>query len=294
MLILKALRDLNVMKNILYRELPQSISVLGGLLHILQNNACHLKMCVDSWPTFTTAICYRNIQDFSSSGGEDDGGLGAVPDICTVFTKDPDALRRLLVHPGVINWRDGLTFRSMPSSLIDLIKELASHNGLDLTDYGGYKIIMHHSPEKIASWQGKGLKLPISTLDESHAELVSSHLFYGGNVHTLNSIRACIRHLPNLCVKDGNGRPVSWVLSDELSEMRMAFALPEYRRAGHAQALTQAMVMKLSSMGLPIYGHVHEMNQPSLNLLHSLGFSLCSDREMVSFQSICRDKGSPV
>lgn len=36
--------------------------VLGGVLHILHNNSYHLEMCVDSWPTFSTAICYRQKQ----------------------------------------------------------------------------------------------------------------------------------------------------------------------------------------------------------------------------------------
>ncbi|KAL6119789.1 uncharacterized protein ACO6RY_04295 [Pungitius sinensis] len=54
--------------------------VLRAVLHILHNNLCHLEVCVDSWPTFTTAICYRQKQHFTSSSGR-------IPDICTVFTK---------------------------------------------------------------------------------------------------------------------------------------------------------------------------------------------------------------
>ncbi|KAK9515967.1 hypothetical protein VZT92_026563 [Zoarces viviparus] len=49
------------------------------------------------------------------------------------------------------------------------------------------------------------------------------------------------------------GRPVSWMLSDELCELRMAFTLPEFRRGGHLLALSLAL---MSSVGLPVYCHV--------------------------------------
>ncbi|XP_077375724.1 glycine N-acyltransferase-like protein [Festucalex cinctus] len=83
MIILKAFKDLMLMKNILYRERPQSINVLGGLLHILQNNTFQLKMCVDSWPTFSTAICYRQNQIGS--------GFGEIPAKYSIFSKNQDS-----------------------------------------------------------------------------------------------------------------------------------------------------------------------------------------------------------
>lgn len=55
----------------------------------------------------------------------------------------------------------------------------------------------------------KVLPLPISILDESHAELVDTHLPYGGNEESLNHVRACIHHLPNHCVTDEKGQPVT-------------------------------------------------------------------------------------
>ncbi|KAK1898571.1 putative glycine N-acyltransferase-like protein 1B [Dissostichus eleginoides] len=154
MIILKAFKDLTLMKNILDRELPQSITVLGGVLHILHNNPCHPEMCVDSWPTFTIAICYRQKQvahrdkenlrappewpldvyvclymkRFSSSSSSSSSS-GMIPDICTVYTKNPDTLRSLLLNERVVNWRNGLIFRGIPSSHCLLIKELASLSG---------------------------------------------------------------------------------------------------------------------------------------------------------------------
>ncbi|XP_010789083.1 glycine N-acyltransferase-like [Notothenia coriiceps] len=91
------------------------------------------------------------------------------------------------------------------------------------------------------------LPLPISILEKSHAELVDTHLPYGGSQESLDHVRACIRHLPNLCVSDEEGRPVSWMLSDELCELRMAYTLPQHRRAGHLLALSRALMRRMSS-----------------------------------------------
>ncbi|XP_051280184.1 glycine N-acyltransferase-like protein 2 [Dicentrarchus labrax] len=282
MIILKAVKDLTLMKNILRRDLPHSITVLGGVLHILHNNSCHLEMCVDSWPTFTTAICYRQKQHFGSSSG-------VIPDICTIFTKNPATLRGLLLNERVVHWRNGLIFRGIPSSHCHLIKELASLSGLDITEYGGYNTFIHQIPEN-TDWQENVFPLPISVLDESHAELVDAHLPYGGSQESLNHVRACIRHLPNHCVTDEKGRPVSWMLSDELCELRMAYTLTQYRRAGHLLALSLVLIRRMISVGLPVYCHVHQQNQATINAVTSLGFDACPSMENISVLLICKDR----
>ncbi|GLD45948.1 glycine N-acyltransferase-like protein 2 [Lates japonicus] len=263
--------------------------VLGGVLHILHNNPCHLELCVDSWPTFTTAICYRQKQRFSSSSSSSSSSFGVIPDICTIFTKNSETLRSLLLDERVINWRSGLIFRGIPSSHCHLIRELAALSGLDITEYGGYDTFIHHNPENM-DWQEKVLPLPISILDESHAELVDTHLPYGGNQESLNHVRACIHHLPNHCVTDEKRGPVSWMLSDELCELRMAYTLPEYRRAGHLLALSLALIRRMSSVGLPVYCHVSQYNQATINAVTSLGFSVCPSVEKISVLLMCKDR----
>uniref|UniRef100_A0A3B4TY53 Glycine N-acyltransferase-like protein n=1 Tax=Seriola dumerili TaxID=41447 RepID=A0A3B4TY53_SERDU len=177
----------------------------------------------------------------------------------------------------------------LPSSHCDLIKELATLSGLDITEYGGYNTFIHYSPEN-TDWQEKVLLLPVSILDESHAELVDTHLPYGGNQDSLNHVRACIRHLPNHCVMDEEGRPASWMLSDELCELRMAYTRPEYRRAGHLLALSLALIRRMSSLGLPVYCHVSQHNQAVINAVTSLGFSACPSIEKISVLLICKDR----
>ncbi|KAF7657899.1 hypothetical protein LDENG_00020900 [Lucifuga dentata] len=132
------------------------------------------------------------------------------------------------------------------------------------------------------------LLTPISVLDESHAELVDRYLPYGGSQES--HVKACIRHLPNHCVMNEKGQPVSWMLSDELCELRMAFILPENRRAGHLLALSLALIRRMSSMGLPVYCHVHQQNQTTINAVRTLGFSPCPSMEKISVLLICKDR----
>uniref|UniRef100_A0A8C9X8A8 Glycine N-acyltransferase-like protein n=1 Tax=Sander lucioperca TaxID=283035 RepID=A0A8C9X8A8_SANLU len=218
--------------------LCSAFQVLGGALHILHNNLCHLEMCVDSWPTFTTAICYRQ----KHSEG--------IPDICTVFTKNPETQRSLLLNERVVNWRNRLIFRGSVAELsIRMVHVVSTKNKL-------HKIF-------------QVFPLPISILNESHVELVDTHLPYGGSQESLNHVRLCIRHLPNHCVTDEKGRPVSWMLSNELCELRMAYILPEYRRAGHLLALSLALIRRMGSVGLPVYCHVNQQNQATINAVTS-------------------------
>ncbi|XP_068604228.1 glycine N-acyltransferase-like [Brachionichthys hirsutus] len=280
MIILKDLKHIILMKDMLQRELPHSISVLGGVMHILQNNLLHGELCVDSWPTFNTVIYYHQQNRFSSSSCPD------IHDMCTFYTTNPESLRRLLLDKRTINWRSGLTFRDVPAQLRPLIVELASLHGLKITERRVYNTFIHQDPENIGK-QKEEFPLPVSILDESHAELVDKHLTYGGSQDSINYIRACLRHLPNQCVMNENGQPVSWMLSDELSQLRMAFTLPENRRTGCFRALTLALVHRMSSMGLPIYCQIHPENEPSINIFTTLGFTACL--ENISAILTCTD-----
>ncbi|XP_067095223.1 glycine N-acyltransferase-like [Osmerus mordax] len=222
MIILKAVKELSVLRNILYKDLTQSVTVLGGVLHILHNNPCHLELCVDSWPIFSTVICYRRKQAI----------INCLPDICTIFTLSPDTLRTMLLETRIVNWKNGLTFRGRGTP---------------------YLIPVKKHP------------LKISSLDVSHAELVDRHLPYGGTQESVS-----IHHLPNVCVTQDREQPVSWMLSDELCELRMAYTFPEYRRSGHLMALSAALMRKVCAMGLPVYCHVNRENHPSMTAVTSL------------------------
>ncbi|XP_049575021.1 glycine N-acyltransferase-like isoform X2 [Syngnathus scovelli] len=262
MIILEAFKDLTLMKNILHRELPQSINVLGGLHHILRNNVFQLKMCVDSWPTFSTAICYHQNQIGSS--------FVELPSKYSIFSKNQDTLRSLLSDDKLVKWKNGIEF-GVSNHHSEIVREIASLRGLHVEEDGGYHSYINYSPEKL-DMPEKTSTLATSTLNESHAELVVQQLPYGGS-EEINRVKAYIQHLPNCCVVDEKGHPVSWLLTDELNEMRMAYTQPKYRRKGHFRDMMHTLIRQRISEGLPVYCHMHKDNAAAIGFANKAGFT---------------------
>ncbi|XP_061743009.1 glycine N-acyltransferase-like [Nerophis ophidion] len=259
MKILKACTDLLLMKTILSRELPQSVYVLGGLCHILGGNTFQLKMCVDSWPTFSTAVCYRQNQDLGSGSS-----LGDLPDVYSVFSKNvysvfsknQDSLRRLLANDNVFKWGKNLEFK-VESCHHEILKEITPLRGLRDAS-GGSLVYIHHSPDTFPSCASEP---EIGTLSECHAELVVAHLPYVSNRRYVHQVRRYIKHLPSYCVLDRKKQPASWLLTDEFNELRMAYTRPEYRHAGLQRHLFARMVRERISAGIPVYSGTHKDNE---------------------------------
>ncbi|XP_068506555.1 glycine N-acyltransferase-like [Syngnathus scovelli] len=264
MIILKAFKDLTLMKNILHQDLPQSISVLGGLHHILQRNVFQLKLCVDSWPTFSTAICYRQNQI--------GGSFKEINEKYSIFSKSQNSLRRLLTDDKLqIKWRNGLEF-DVANHHSQIIREIASLRGFHVKEHGGHHSYIHYNPEKL-NISEKTSTLATSTLNESHVELVAQQLSFGGKKENFNRIEAYIKHLPNCCVVDEKGHPVSWLLTDEFNSLRMSYTQPKYRRYGHLQHMMLTLVRQRISEGLPVYCHLHKDNAAPIGLANKAGFT---------------------
>ncbi|XP_066546830.1 glycine N-acyltransferase [Amia ocellicauda] len=262
MLILQSAKYLVALKSMLHRELPWSVSVYGGLLHIMNNNRCHLEMCVDSWPDFSTVICRRQKRVLSSHHK-------MLPNLCTLFTKDVASMRMMLMD-GVIDCKGDMIISAVPSSCCGLIQEIASSNGMEVENVN---ICIQNNPKYIECGRSD-LASKVSSLNVSHAELVCSRFAYGGNELTRNHVRSCIHNFPSCCILDEGGNPVSWSLMDELYSIRMAFTLPEYRKQGYMKTVTAALVNKANSLGLPVYCHVLNSNTASLNLVKCVGLTI--------------------
>ncbi|MBN3315095.1 GLYL3 protein, partial [Atractosteus spatula] len=196
------------------------------------------------------------------------------PNLCTMFTKDLENLRAMLMDDRVIDWTQDTIVRGIPGSYCDLIKEVATSSGMDVKEFKHYSLMVHHNPESLLHNESDPT-LKISSLQVSHAELVVKPFAYSGNDLTLSHVRSCIQHLPSACILDDSGNPVSWCLSDELCEMRRAFTLPEYRRAGYMKTVFTALIKQMHVMGFPVYAHVSEENTAAINMFTSFGF--CAD-----------------
>ncbi|XP_066546852.1 glycine N-phenylacetyltransferase isoform X2 [Amia ocellicauda] len=265
--ILQSAKNLVALKSMLHRELPQSMSVYGGLLHIMNNNRCHLEMCVDSWPDFSTVICRRQKQDVAS-------------------------MRTMLMDDRVISWKKEIIMSAIPSYCSGVIQEIASSNGMEVEKNVPLNLCIQNNP-KYMEYGGSELASKISSLNVSHAELVCSHLAFGGNKLTLNHVRSCIQNLPSCCILDEGGNPVSWSLMDELYSVRMGFTLPEYRKLGYIKTITAVLVNKARSLGLPVYCHVHRMNKEMLHFLNSQDCTVYPEMYMLLFVTSRHQQGEP-
>uniref|UniRef100_W5MJJ5 Glycine N-acyltransferase-like protein n=1 Tax=Lepisosteus oculatus TaxID=7918 RepID=W5MJJ5_LEPOC len=194
------------------------------------------------------------------------------PNLCTMFTKDLENLRAMLMDDRVIDWTQD-TIKGIPGSYCDLIKEVSTSSGMDVKEIKHYSLMVHHNPESLLHNESDPT-MKISSLKVSHAELVAKQFAYSGNDLTLSHVRSCIQHLPSACILDDSGNPVSWCLSDELCEMRMGFTLPEYRRTGYMKTVFTALIKQMHAMGFPVYAHVAEENTAIINMLTSFG--LCN------------------
>nr|XP_015192789.1 PREDICTED: glycine N-acyltransferase-like protein 3 isoform X6 [Lepisosteus oculatus] len=273
MFILKSFKELSTLKNILLKQIPQSIMVYGGLVHIMNSNRCNLEICVDSWPNFNTVICRRQNKVLTSHPVQ-------FPNLCTMFTKDLENLRAMLMDDRVIDWTQDTIVRGIPHTYCDLIKEAATSSGMDVKEFKDYSQMVHHNPGSILHNESDPT-LKISSLQVSHAELVVKPFAYSGSDLTLSHVRSCIQHLPSACILDDSGNPVSWSFSDELCEMRMAFTLPEYRRTGHMKTVFTALIKQIHAMGFPVYGHVAEENTTAINMFKSFNYTFVPGKHAI-------------
>ncbi|XP_037104143.1 glycine N-acyltransferase-like protein 3 isoform X2 [Syngnathus acus] len=218
-------------------------------------------MCVDSWPTFSTAICYHQNQIGSN--------FKEINEKYSIFSKNQNSLRSLLTDDK-LKWRDGLEFE-VANHHSQIVREIASLRGFHVEEDGGYYSYINYSPEKLIMSE-KTSTLATSTLNESHAELVVQQLPYGGS-DEINRVKAYIRHLPNRCVVDEKGHPVSWVLTDEFHCLRMAYTQPKYRRKGHVGHLRFTLVQQKISEGLPVFCQIHKDNAASISMMSKAGFT---------------------
>ncbi|XP_066546981.1 glycine N-acyltransferase-like protein 3 [Amia ocellicauda] len=261
MLILDCALKLGALRTILHRKLPESIFVYGGLVHIMNNNRCHLEMCVDSWPNFSTVICRRQKQ-----------ALAALPNLCTLLTKDVASMKMMLMDDRVIDWKQDLLMTGIPSCYGGLLKEIGISNGMEVKYYDSLKLFVKNDPWNV-QFKENDLESKISSLNVSHAELVYRQLSYGGHELIQSHVRSCIQNLPSSCILDEEGNPVSWLLMDEFYSLRMGFSMPEYRKHGYMKTVTATLINEANSLGLPVFGNVHKTNAKMIQLMKCMGFT---------------------
>ncbi|XP_035616309.1 glycine N-acyltransferase isoform X1 [Oncorhynchus keta] len=244
---------------------PQSqqvgIKVYGYIFLMNRVMADPIQVFVDRWPEFNVILCKPPY------GKEGD----LFKDTC-VFTKDEASFRNILGENNIIDWTK---FLCLGTSLCyeEMVMVVASERKVPVNKVSVSHMMMLQDPSRLPPVES-AIESMISSLDESHADLVNKTWKFGNTENSFQMIRNMIRHYPSCCVLDAESQlPIAWVLTYPSCAMGMLYTLQEHRGQGLAKALVSSMSRRLYSQGFPVYCFVEEENTLSYNLFTNLGFT---------------------
>lgn len=285
MLVLESSEDLKKIEELLTQSVPESLMVYGSIFYINRGNPLHMEVLVDSWPDFKTVICKSRPEEMVDD-----------TDICTniyfIFTTDSENLRTMLRTSNVINWNQCLQIEGLQKNIDNVIMSIAISKGLAVEREQALLFVrdIHlgvslESPhmnmmEKPAAQTSCQLKTrnnqlafqscPVSAAD---AELVNAAWVNGGTEASLRFVRRCISQLPTLCIRDSEGKPISWYVMDQKAEMRMAYTVPDYRNQGLSTTLLKSFMATLCIQqdDFPFYYITGEHNVQAQSVARKVG-----------------------
>ncbi|KAK1170952.1 glycine N-acyltransferase-like protein 3 [Acipenser oxyrinchus oxyrinchus] len=272
--------ELRIAESALKEFFPQSIKVYGCLFNLNREKPHNLEVLVDSWPDFKTLICKPHSKSVRDREG--------VFNIYSVFSKDKDNLRELLEETGVVDWSAFTLFAGIEIGHVDMMKELAVSKNTPSKIGSVMHVMMLRDVKRLPQLPSESDASPrLSSLDESHAELVNKTWSFGGTEISYRSVKNYIQNFPNFCILDESGSPVAWILLYQHCALGLLYTLPECRRKGFARVLVTVMSKHLLSQGYPVYCFIEEGNEISYRLFQSLGFEEDPDYRAVWFELNC-------
>ncbi|XP_051633086.1 glycine N-acyltransferase-like protein 3 isoform X2 [Manacus candei] len=260
MQILTSPAQLQRLEGILKKSLPLALPVYGAVLNITRGNPGDFEVLVDKWPNFGAVLARPR---------------GEVPvndsywNTQTAFYRDLGAYRALLETPGCQRWDAAFIIIGLQDGVTTVSQDLARAKGveLDITEYYTY---MHPDPSTMPEPRlDPGVRL--GSLLPSHVDLLNETWPYGGNARSRRYLAELLGRFPHVCVQDGAGEPLSWVLTDHFGTGAHGFTLPAHRRRGHMQVALTVAARRAQARGFPTYGHTALQNGPMQQLQELLG-----------------------
>ncbi|KAI1886364.1 hypothetical protein AGOR_G00213260 [Albula goreensis] len=244
--------ELKAAETALTAFLPHSMQVYGYISIVNRVKSVSLDVFVDAWPDFTTILCQPQRKE--------EGDF--FKDLC-VFSKDETTLVKIFSENALLNCGE---FVCIAADLChgETLLGVARNMGIPGKRIAVCHLMKLQDPSCLPLVDS--LPLRVSTLDESHVDLVNRTWKFGCGERSSGMIRDMIRHYPSCCLMDGEGRAVAWVLTYASCAMGMLYTLPEYRGKGYAKALIRAMATRLHAQGYPVYCFIEEENQLSYEL----------------------------
>ncbi|XP_030604572.1 glycine N-acyltransferase [Archocentrus centrarchus] len=243
----------------LKKYLPRSQQVYGFLVLRNRVRSDPVKVLVDRWPQFRVIVCKPQCKQMSDLFKD-----------TLVFANDDDVLEEILKRSSVIDWSRYLCVgTSIPH--IEIFRAVASEKGVPCNKLATCHLMILEDVSKLPSADSSGISL--SSLNESHIDLVNQMWKFGNNDGADCMIRNMIANFPSCCVLDAEGKPVSWILTYASCSIGMLYTLPEHRGKGYAKILVSSLAKRNHAQGYPVYCFIEEENTMSYRLFANLGFT---------------------
>ncbi|NWY34038.1 GLYL3 protein, partial [Pheucticus melanocephalus] len=229
MKILTCSAHLQHLEGILRKSLPIALPVFGAVLNINRGNPGHFEVLVDKWPEFGAVLARPSGEVASGDMEHCRRGVARRPGTCQVCSEQP--------------WWEVL--------------------GWDLGVLGSSRELHCWVPWKQGPVGGTGVGLGdaegtpgvrVGSLSPSHVDLLNETWPYGGNARSRRFLAEILGRFPQVCLQDGSGQPLAWVLTDHFGTGTHSYTLPEHRRHGHMQVALTVAAQRAHARGFPTFG----------------------------------------
>ncbi|XP_036403043.1 glycine N-acyltransferase-like protein 3 [Megalops cyprinoides] len=257
--------ELQQAERILQSHLPKSSKIYGLIFGVNRNKPHFLEFVVDSWPDFTTIICRPN--------PESEHSLDYTKKV-SVFSTDEKILKRMLAEDNAIDWSTYFFVGGFDIRHATMLKEISSSKGVPVREFTLVHLMTLQDPSLLPELTvNSDAVTRISSLNESHIDLVNKTWKFGGDEKGYKNIKKLVSHFPTCCITDEKGQPVSWVLVYDYCALGLLYTLPEHRGKGYAKILISTIARRLHAQGYPVYCFIEEENELSYRLFKNLGFT---------------------
>ncbi|XP_029377390.1 glycine N-acyltransferase-like protein 3 [Echeneis naucrates] len=257
--------ELRIAEQVLQKHIPKSLKVYGFLYAMNRKKPTTLEVVVDTWPDFKVIICRpdpknKQVHEFKKK--------------VAYFSLDEHILRKLLTEEDAVDWTT-TTFQigGLDYSHVPMLREVSAKKEVNNKCYTLVHLLYLPDSSCLLSPNiDSELESRISSLNDSHVDLVNKTWKFGGNEQGYKIVNNLISNFLSCCITDSQGQPVSWILLYDYCALGLLYTLPEHRGKGYAKVLISVMARRLHAEGYPVYCFIEEENVGSFRLFKNLGF----------------------
>ncbi|XP_030004514.1 glycine N-acyltransferase-like protein 3 [Sphaeramia orbicularis] len=256
--------EMQIAEDVLLKHFPRSLKVYG-VLTLNRNKPTTVEVLVDTWPDFNVIICRPDPKNILSSK------FGRT---VSYYSTDEQILRRMMSEENAVDWSSNLDIHAFDMLNAPMLQQLSSDRGISCRSIVvGRLLYLPDSTSLISPTVDSELESRLSSLDVSHADLVSQSWMFGADEQTVDYIKLLLSNFLSCCITDDQGQPVSWLLVYDFGALGFLYTRPEHRRKGYAKVLISTVAQRRLAQGCPVYAYVDENNSASYRLFKNLGFS---------------------